>query len=187
MSFLRIAARAVRAPAQPRIQVASRVQRLNQARTFSVASVKRADVDAHDPHHEESFEEFTARDPPRLAIASGPPLHAPIPTVRSMSIADVHLQSRYEKEFEGVQDVFELQRNLNNAFAYDLVPAPSVIVAALKAARRVNDFPTAVRIFEGIKAKVENQSQYDEYLTELEGLRKELGVELREAMYPESS
>ncbi|KAG9702701.1 hypothetical protein KCU73_g18261, partial [Aureobasidium melanogenum] len=94
---------------------------------------------------------------------------------------------RYEKEFEGVQDVFELQRNLNNAFAYDLVPAPSVIVAALKAARRVNDFPTAVRIFEGIKAKVENQSQYDEYLTELEGLRKELGVELREAMYPESS
>jgi cytochrome c oxidase subunit 5a len=58
MSFLRIAARAVRAPAQPRFQVASRIQRLNQARTFSVASIKR---DEHDPHHEESFEEFTAR------------------------------------------------------------------------------------------------------------------------------
>ena len=42
------------------------------------------------------------------------------------------------------------QRNLNNAFAYDLVPSPSVLVAALKAARRVNDFPTAVRIFEGM-------------------------------------
>ncbi len=42
-----------------------------------------------------------------------------------------------------------MQRNLNNAFAYDLVPAPSVLAAALKAARRVNDFPTAVRIFEG--------------------------------------
>ena len=49
-----------------------------------------------------------------------------------------------------MQDVFELQRNLNNAFAYDLVPSPSVITAALRAARRVNDFPTAVRIFEGI-------------------------------------
>ena len=48
-----------------------------------------------------------------------------------------------------MQDVFELQRNLNNAFAYDLVPSPSVIIAALRAARRVNDFPTAVRIFEG--------------------------------------
>lgn len=42
-----------------------------------------------------------------------------------------------------------VQRNLNNAFAYDLVPSPSVITAALKAARRVNDYPTAVRIFEG--------------------------------------
>lgn len=41
------------------------------------------------------------------------------------------------------------QRNLNNAFAYDLVPSPSVLIAALKAARRVNDYPTAVRVFEG--------------------------------------
>lgn len=49
-----------------------------------------------------------------------------------------------------MQDVFELQRNLNNAFAYDLVPSPSVITAALRAARRVNDFPTAVRVFEGM-------------------------------------
>lgn len=42
------------------------------------------------------------------------------------------------------------QRNLNNAFAYDLVPSPTVVAAALKAARRVNDFATAVRIFEGM-------------------------------------
>ncbi|KAI5283499.1 Cytochrome c oxidase subunit 6, partial [Ascosphaera atra] len=40
-------------------------------------------------------------------------------------------------------------RNLNNAFAYDLVPSVGVVTAALKAARRVNDLPTAVRIFEG--------------------------------------
>lgn len=41
------------------------------------------------------------------------------------------------------------QRNLNNCFAYDLVPSPSVIISALRAARRVNDFPSAVRVFEG--------------------------------------
>ncbi|KAL8951472.1 MAG: hypothetical protein Q9222_002549 [Ikaeria aurantiellina] len=93
--------------------------------------------------------------------------------------------ARYEKEFEAVQDVFELQRNLNNAFAYDLVPSPSVITAALRAARRVNDFPTAVRIFEGIKAKVENQHQYEEYLEDLKPLREELGVNLKEDLYPE--
>ncbi|MCJ1286034.1 Cytochrome c oxidase subunit 6 [Xylographa opegraphella] len=82
-------------------------------------------------------------------------------------------------------DVFELQRNLNNAFAYDLVPSPSVIIAALKAARRVNDFPTAVRIFEGIKAKVENKGQYDEYLRDLKSIREELGVNLKEDLYPD--
>ncbi|KAL8767557.1 MAG: hypothetical protein Q9209_005974 [Squamulea sp. 1 TL-2023] len=91
----------------------------------------------------------------------------------------------YEKEFDAVQDVFELQRNLNNAFAYDLVPSPSVITAALRAARRVNDYPTAVRIFEGIKAKVENQGQYEEYLDDLKPLREELGVNLKEDLYPD--
>ena len=91
---------------------------------------------------------------------------------------------------------------MNNAFAYDLVPSPSVITAALRAARRVNDFPTAVRVFEGalptsicffrahlwntgIKAKVENKGQYDEYLRDLEPLREELGIDLKEDLYPE--
>ncbi|TQV92142.1 hypothetical protein V2A60_004441 [Cordyceps javanica] len=93
--------------------------------------------------------------------------------------------ARFEKEFDGVQDVFELQRNLNNAFAYDLVPSPSVIAAALKAARRVNDFATAVRIFEGIKAKVDSKGQYEQYLQELKPLREELGIPLKEDLYPE--
>ncbi|KAG8628267.1 hypothetical protein KVT40_004140 [Elsinoe batatas] len=129
-------------------------QSTKNVRGFAVSARMSADVDAHDPHHEESFEEFTAR---------------------------------YEKEFDQVNDVFELQRNLNNAFAYDLVPSPSVITAALRAARRVNDFPTAVRIFEGIRAKVENKNQYEEYLKELEPIREELGVNLKETMYPETS
>ncbi|KAF2125525.1 cytochrome c oxidase subunit VI [Dothidotthia symphoricarpi CBS 119687] len=93
--------------------------------------------------------------------------------------------ARYEAEFDKVNDVFELQRNLNNCFAYDLVPSPSVITAALRAARRVNDFPSAVRVFEGIKFKVENKGQYAEYLTELEPMREELGIPLKEAMYPD--
>lgn len=36
----------------------------------------------------------------------------------------------------------------------------------------------------GIAAKVENKAQYEQYLEELEPLRKELGVELKELMYP---
>ncbi|KAI7949293.1 hypothetical protein MJO28_008114 [Puccinia striiformis f. sp. tritici] len=90
---------------------------------------------------------------------------------------------RYTQFFEGVQDLFELQRGLNNCFAYDLVPAVPTVEAALRAARRVNDLPTAVRIFEGLKEKVENKGQYQAYLDELKPLRDELGVPTKEEMY----
>lgn len=51
----------------------------------------------------------------------------------------------------------------------------------------MNDFPTAVRVFEGIKAKVENQGQYQQYLDELKPLREELGIVLKEDLYPEEA
>ncbi|KAI9249986.1 putative cytochrome-c oxidase chain VI precursor [Sporodiniella umbellata] len=89
---------------------------------------------------------------------------------------------RYVKFFDGVEDLFELQRGLNNAFAYDLVPSPSVVESALKASRRVNDFATAVRVFEGLKDKVENDKQYNQYLEELAPLREELGLLTKEEL-----
>lgn len=82
---------------------------------------------------------------------------------------------RYVAFFQSVEDLFELQRGLNNCFAHDLVPAPEVIEAALRAARRVHDFSTAVRILEGVKEKVENEKQYEQYLQELKGVTSELG------------
>ncbi|CAE6428604.1 unnamed protein product [Rhizoctonia solani] len=91
--------------------------------------------------------------------------------------------ARYEQFFGQVQDLFELQRGLNNCFAYDLVPSPGVVEAALRAARRVNDYSTAVRIFEGIKEKVENKGQYEAYLNELKGIREELGISTKEELY----
>ncbi|KAH7318534.1 cytochrome c oxidase, subunit VA/VI [Stachybotrys elegans] len=108
-----------------------------------------------------------------------------VPSTRILVNGSPTPTCRFEKEFDSVQDVFELQRNLNNAFAYDLVPSPTVIAAALKAARRVNDFATAVRIFEGIKSKVENKGQYAAYLEELKSLREELGVPLKEDLFGE--
>ena len=41
------------------------------------------------------------------------------------------------------------------------------------------------RSWSGIKAKVENKGQYEEYLRDLEPLREELGVNLKEDLYPE--
>ncbi|KAL9106872.1 MAG: hypothetical protein Q9227_008119 [Pyrenula ochraceoflavens] len=133
--------------------------------------------------------QFLRRTKPILASAS--PGLAFSTTTQKSSGGDAHAEEtfeeftdRYVKEFEQVQDVFELQRNLNNCFAYDLVPSPLICEAALKAARRVNDFPTAVRLFEGIQAKVENTMQYQAYLEELKPLREEFGVPLKEEMYP---
>ncbi|KAF9974910.1 Cytochrome c oxidase subunit 6 [Actinomortierella ambigua] len=93
-----------------------------------------------------------------------------------------HFTERFVKFFDNVDDLFELQRGLNNAFGYDLVPAPSVVEAALKAARRVNDYPTAVRIFEGIKAKTGSDALYKQYLEELAPIKKELGIDTKEEL-----
>lgn len=93
-----------------------------------------------------------------------------------------HFTERFVKFFDNVDDLFELQRGLNNAFGYDLVPSPSVIEAALKAARRVNDYPTAVRIFEGLKVKAESEALYKQYMDELAPLKAQLGVETKEEL-----
>lgn len=116
---------------------------------------------------------------PRCAAAS--PQVSPSLTFARYASGAHHEESfpaftnRYVAFFDSVQDVFELQRGLNNCFAHDLVPSPDIIEAALRAARRVDDYSTAVRIFEGLKEKVENKSQYEAYLKELEPVRKELG------------
>ena len=94
---------------------------------------------------------------------------------------------RYEKEFEQAYDLFEVQRVLNNCFSYDLVPAPAVVEKALRAARRVNDLPTAIRVFEALKYKVENEEQYNAYLEELKDVREELGVPLKEELFTEAN
>ncbi|KAK9369325.1 cytochrome c oxidase subunit VA-domain-containing protein [Lipomyces kononenkoae] len=94
--------------------------------------------------------------------------------------------ARFEKEFENAYDPFEVQRILSNCFSYDHVPSPTVITKALEAARRVNDFATAVRVFEAIKLKVPAKSLYDAYLDELKDVREQLGIPLKEELFPES-
>ncbi|KAJ6485839.1 COX5A-domain-containing protein [Mycena sanguinolenta] len=133
----------------------------------------------------------------RSQVLSNAVLRASRPTVARRVLASSRFYSehaqetfesfstRYETFFNQAEDIFEVQRGLNNCFAHDLVPAPSVIEAAVRAARRVNDFATAVRIFNGVKVKVENKKQYQDYLDELKGLREELGITLEEELYPE--
>ncbi|TFK42270.1 cytochrome c oxidase subunit VA-domain-containing protein [Crucibulum laeve] len=118
---------------------------------------------------------------PTLAARAAPLLARP-----SSSHAQESFESfseRYIAFFQNAEDLFEVQRGLNNCFAHDLVPSTGVVEAAVRAARRVNDYATAVRVFEGIKEKVENKSQYQAYLDELKPLREELGLSLKEELY----
>lgn len=127
----------------------------------------------------------------KLAIASSKPVYRATPLFSLRNYSAHHeetfeeFSTRYEKEFEEAYDLFEVQRVLNNCFSYDLVPSPSVIEKALRACRRVNDYATAVRVFEGLKFKVENKEQYNAYLEELKDVRQELGIDLKEELFTE--
>lgn len=114
----------------------------------------------------------------RPALISSASRASPLVVRYSSSHAEESFEAfseRYVKFFQNAEDLFEVQRGLNNCFAHDLVPSASVVEAALRASRRVNDYSTAVRIFEGIKEKVENKEQYKAYLDELKPVRDELG------------
>ncbi|KAG7820972.1 hypothetical protein KL942_000260 [Ogataea angusta] len=123
-----------------------------------------------------------------LVSKAGPMRPAQFMSIRKYS-SDHHEETfeefsiRYEKEFDEAYDLFEVQRVLNNCFSYDLVPSPAVIEKALRACRRVNDYATAVRVFEGLKHKVENKEQYQAYLDELKDVREELGIDLKEELF----
>ncbi|KAI9501934.1 COX5A-domain-containing protein [Coemansia spiralis] len=88
--------------------------------------------------------------------------------------------NRYVKFFENVDDQFELQRGLNNCFAYDLVPDVTICEAAMRAARRIDDFATGVRVLEALKIKVDKPSQYEDYLQALKPVMDELGLVTKE-------
>ncbi|EEB06312.2 cytochrome c oxidase subunit VI [Schizosaccharomyces japonicus yFS275] len=92
------------------------------------------------------------------------------------------LNKRYGDFFSEVDDPFELQRGLNNCFAYDLLPSSDVLESALRAARRLNDFAVAVRILEGIKVKC-NAQQYKKYLHVLQPVLTELSIPTKEKLF----
>uniref|UniRef100_A0A1D1YVT6 Cytochrome c oxidase subunit 5A, mitochondrial n=1 Tax=Anthurium amnicola TaxID=1678845 RepID=A0A1D1YVT6_9ARAE len=50
-------------------------------------------------------------------------------------------------------DGWECRKAMNDLAQYDLVPEPKIIVSALKACRRLNDFAMAVRFLESVKDK----------------------------------
>jgi len=65
---------------------------------------------------------------------------------------DEEFDVRYERFFNRPDiDGWEIRKAINDLHGYDLVPEPKIVIAAMKACRRVNDYALAVRFLEAIK------------------------------------
>lgn len=99
--------------------------------------------------------------------------------------SDAEFDARYEAYFNRADiDGWECRKAMNDLLGMDLVPEPSIIIAGLKAARRVNDYALAIRWLEGIKDKCGEKVNeiYPYLLTEIRPTLTELGIETPEEL-----
>lgn len=101
------------------------------------------------------------------------------------SETDEQFDKRYEDYFNRKDiDGWEIRKGMNDLLGMDLVPDPKIIIAGLKACRRVNDFALAVRWVEGCKEKcgAKTAEVYPYILNEIRPTLTELGVNTPEEL-----
>ncbi|KAF8783484.1 cytochrome c oxidase subunit 5A, mitochondrial-like [Argiope bruennichi] len=99
--------------------------------------------------------------------------------------SDEEFDARYEAYFNRPDiDEWEIRKAMNDLQGMDLVPEPKIIIAALKACRRLNDYALAVRFLEGVKDKcgIRVKEIYPYILQEIRPTLDELGVLTPEEM-----
>merc|ERR1711874_621452 len=79
-----------------------------------------------------------------------------VPASRVMSSAvvesDAEFDARYEAYFNRKDiDGWEIRKGMSDLVAMDLVPEPTIVAAALRACRRINDYSLTTRILEIMK------------------------------------
>jgi len=80
-------------------------------------------------------------------------------------------------------DSWELKKGLNDLYGHDLVPEPRIVSAMLKAARRLDDLPMAIRILEAVKHKGNcDEKIYSYILNEIKPTLDELGLKTPEEL-----
>lgn len=118
----------------------------------------------------------------RLGLVNGP-----VKQVRMMSHkveSDEEFDARYENYFNRADiDGWEIRKAMNDLAGMDLVPEPKIIIASLKACRRVNDFALAVRWLETIRDKGKSDKNiYPYILQEIRPTLDELGISTPEEL-----
>jgi cytochrome c oxidase subunit 5a len=95
------------------------------------------------------------------------------------------LSCRYECFFNREDiDGWDIRQGMNDLLGYDAVPEPPVIIAALQACRRMNDYAMTVRFLEAVKNKCGNQVNqiYPYIVQEIAPTLCELGCDLPETL-----
>ncbi|KAG7170947.1 cytochrome c oxidase subunit 5A, mitochondrial-like [Homarus americanus] len=98
---------------------------------------------------------------------------------------DAELDARYEAYFSRPDiDGWEIRKAMNDLCGMDLVPEPKIVIAALKACRRNNDFALAVRFLEAVKEKCGGRVKeiYPYILQEINPTLQELGINTPEEL-----
>ncbi|KAE8746267.1 hypothetical protein FOCC_FOCC006939 [Frankliniella occidentalis] len=81
-------------------------------------------------------------------------------------------------------DGWEIRTAMNDLARMDLIPEPKIIVAALKACRRLNDYAVAVRFLESVKDKCGTKANeiYPWIIQEIRPTLDELGISTPEEL-----
>lgn len=92
---------------------------------------------------------------------------------------------RYENFFNRKDiDGWEIRKGMNDICGMDLVPEPNIVIAALNACRRVNDYALAVRFIEALKDKCGSRVNeiYPYIIQEIRPTLSELGIDTPEEL-----
>jgi len=91
---------------------------------------------------------------------------------------DEEFDTRYERYLSRPDiDGWEIRKALSDLQGMDLVPEPRIIIAGLKACRRVNDLSLCIRFLESIKFKCGSDKEIFPYiLQEIKPTMDELGI-----------
>ncbi|QQP40257.1 Cytochrome c oxidase subunit 5A_ mitochondrial, partial [Caligus rogercresseyi] len=84
------------------------------------------------------------------------------PAITGVRCLNMRHHEIYQEDFESKViaylerpelDGWEARKAFHTVYGLDMVPDPSIIIAGLKACRRLNDFGLAIRFLEATKAK----------------------------------
>ena len=98
--------------------------------------------------------------------------------------SDEDFDKRWENYFNREDiDEWELKKGLNDLYGHDLVPEPKIVVAMIRAARRINNVAMAIRILEAVKQKAAgNREIYSYIIDEIRPTLEELGLDTPEEL-----